>query len=41
MIAVTVVHSFTSDDMRTTMFSQEKDAGPGAAASARETVSVP
>lgn len=41
MLAATVVHSFTSDDMRTTMFSQEKDAGPGAAASARETVSVP
>ncbi len=41
MLAVTVAHSFTSDDMRTTMFSQEKDAGPGAAASAGETVSVP
>lgn len=41
MIAVTVVHSFTSDDMRTTMLSQEKDAGPGVAASAGETVSVP
>lgn len=41
MIAVTVVHSFTRDDMRTTMFSQEKDAGPGVAASAGETVSVP
>ena len=26
MIAVTVVHSFTSDDMRTTMFSQEEQA---------------